>query len=207
MQKPFKSVAGSMKKLLFVFNKLNRKNRLSIQAVITGLTALLFSCSHTSDDIRKVTERTLDYPTEHGFDIVLVYTDSAKKTAELEAPEVLRYALAEEPYVEYPQGVHVVFYNDSGFVKSTIDSEYAIQYDATGITEARKNVVVVNAKGEELKTEHLVWDENTEEIYSEEFVRITTMDKYIEGYGFRADQTFENWSMSKVSGTIQLKDE
>ena len=195
-----------MKKQLFVFNKRIENIVLQVWAVI-GLTALLFSCTQNDSEIRKVTERNTDYPTEHGFDIALTYTDSARKTAELNAREVLRYALAEEPYVEYPQGVHVVFYNDSGLVKSTIDAEYAIQYDAKNITEARNNVIVVNAEGEELKTEHLVWDENTEEIYSDEFVRITTEDKYITGYGFRADQTFENWSMKKISGTIQLKDD
>lgn len=195
-----------MKKQLFVFNKRTSDIVLLKWAVI-GLTAFLFSCSHTDDDIRKVTERKSDYPTEHGYDIQLSYSDSARKTADLAAPEVLRYALAEEPYVEYPQGVHVVFYNDSGFIKSTIDAKYAIQYDDKNITEARNNVIVVNAEGEELKTEHLVWDENTEEIYSDEFVRIKTEDKYITGYGFRADQTFENWSMQKISGTIQLKDD
>ena len=45
--------------------------------------------------------------------------------------------------------------------------------------EARKNVVVVNEKGETLNTEHLIWDERSEKLKSDEFVKITRKDEII----------------------------
>jgi len=174
--------------------------------MIVILMVMLLSCTPTE---HKPADFELDrsIPTEEAYNIQLNYSDSGLKQIQMEAPEIFRYGNAEEPYTEYPKGVHVLFYDRYGQVNSTITSNYAIQYDQKKITEARNDVVVVNRKGETLNTEHLIWDEKEEKIYTEEFVRITTENESITGYGFEADQEFNSYTIKKIRGTINFKED
>ena len=65
-------------------------------------------------------------------------------------------------------------------------------------------MVVVNEKGEQLNTEHLVWDEKQEKLLSDEFVKITTKDEIIFGNGFEANQDFSKYRIFKIKGTISI---
>jgi hypothetical protein len=71
--------------------------------------------------------------------------------------------------------------------------------------EAKKDVVVVNEKGEKLMTEYLVWDEKTGKIFSNEFVKIITADEIIMGNGFESNQDFSRYKIFDIKGTIKLK--
>jgi LPS export ABC transporter protein LptC len=71
--------------------------------------------------------------------------------------------------------------------------------------EARNNVVVTNSKGETLNTEQLMWDERSEKLYSDVFVKITTPDQIIFGEGFESNQNFTQYRINKIKGTIKVK--
>ena len=86
-------------------------------------------------------------------------------------------------------------YNDQLEVKSKLDADYGIRYERGEKMEARKNVTVVNQKGETLNTEHLIWDERKEKLTSDEFVKITTNDEIIFGNGFEANQDFTKYKI------------
>ena len=59
----------------------------------------------------------------------------------------------------------------------------------------RKQVVVVNSKGEKLETEKLFWDQVKKEIYTEQTVKITTETEELTGTGMRAAQDFSSWNI------------
>ena len=69
----------------------------------------------------------------------------------------------------------------------------------------RRNVRVLNIKCEKLGTEELVWDQQKGRIYTDKFVKITTPDQIITGEGMESDQTFSDWEIMNVSGTINRK--
>ena len=72
--------------------------------------------------------------------------------------------------------------------------------------EAKRNVVVVNEKGEKLNTEHLIWEEEGDRITSDAFVKITTADEILMGEGLESNQSFTKYRIKKIKGTIRLKD-
>jgi LPS export ABC transporter protein LptC len=72
--------------------------------------------------------------------------------------------------------------------------------------EAKRNVVVVNEKGDKLNTEHLIWDKNTRMIRTEEFVKITTEDEIIMGNGMEADEHFTKYKIKQIKGIISIKE-
>jgi LPS export ABC transporter protein LptC len=110
----------------------------------------------------------------------------------------------ENPYIEMPKGVHALFYDDQLNVKSRLDADYGIRYEKEQKMEARKNVVVINEKGDMLNTEHLIWDERKEKLLSNEFVKITTKDEIIYGNGFEANQNFTKYRIFNIKGTLSI---
>ena len=58
--------------------------------------------------------------------------------------------------------------------------------------------------GRYLKTEHLLWEEKKEIIYTEEFVKIIRVDQIITGIGFTSDEKLQNWKIKNPKGTIYV---
>lgn len=176
--------------------------------ILYGVLALLFSCSvertPPAEEVAVVQE---EYPDDHAYGVELMYSDSAQLKMTLKAPEVVRFMSIEQPYIEYPQGIFVQFFDQQGALSSTIRADYAHQDETTGIINAKNDVHVVNSKGEELMSEHLIWNRETERITSDEFVRIRTAEQYITGYGLDSDQRFEDYTLKKIKGTLSLDDD
>jgi LPS export ABC transporter protein LptC len=185
---------------------LKSKSNIFLLNIAVLVAAIFFSCRDRSTEIQEISKK-YEGPMESAFDISVFYTDSAQPKIHLQSPEVNRYKHTDKPYTEYPKGLYVEFFDEAGGIKSTLKANYAIQWESEGITEAKSDVVVVNQKGEMLNTEHLIWDEAKEKIYTEEFVKITTEDQQIMGYGFEADQEFNSYLVRNIKGTINIKDD
>jgi len=172
------------------------------------LVGCAFFFSACENDIEKVKLLGLhdQSPVESAKNIKILYSDSAKVEVELTAPVMNHYA-TENPYLEMPKGLKAIFYDESLNVKSRMTADYGIRYEKEQKMEARKNVVVINAKGEQLNTEHLVWDERSEKLLSDEFVKITRKDEIIYGDGFEANQDFSKYKIFNIKGTISVNKE
>lgn len=166
---------------------------------------LIPGCVNDLEQVEAIMEDEL-LPTEVADSIQIIYSDSGLLKVILEANHLERF-LGENPYLEMTDGVHVRFFNGLGEVESELRSNYAVSYENTDIMEAKEDVVVVNKEGETLNTEHLVWEEKTERIHTEEFVKITTEDEVIFGHGFESNQDFTKYRIKKIKGTINLKED
>ncbi len=162
------------------------------------------SCENDIDEVNIITAKN-NYPVESGKDMEVIYSDSGRIKIKLNAPVMMRYT-GEKPYLEMPKGVKVLFYDDTMNVNSHLSANYAISREKEEIMEARNNVVVVNEKGEQLNTEHLVWDKKQATIHTKEFVKITTADEIIYGNGLESNQSFTKYKIKDIKGTINLKE-
>jgi LPS export ABC transporter protein LptC len=167
--------------------------------------AAFYGCENDLDKVKLYSKGKLA-PQESAKSIKILYSDSARLQVELTAPVLNRYQ-TDNPYIEMPKGLRAIFYDDKLEVKSRLDADYGIRYEKDQRMEARKNVSVVNQKGERLNTEHLVWDEKREKLTSDEFVKITTKDEIIFGNGFEANQDFTKYKIFNIKGTISLNNE
>ncbi len=179
------------------------------QFVFNNIIALLGLAmfSYCQPDLEKIETITAkdDEPIESLFDVKIIQSSYAKTQAIIESPRMDRYE-NEEPYMELPRGLKVTFYDTLMNTKSRLKANYAISYDNKKIIEAKNDVVVTNKFNEKLNTEHLVWDQNKEIIYSEKFVKITTETEILYGKGFESDERFEKWKILHPSGTFTIED-
>ncbi len=143
--------------------------------------------------------------TQEGTNVTINYTDSGHLKASIFAPSLIGFKKDGNDIVKMPKGVKGDFFNSSGIKESTITAEKGISYQSKKITEVWQNVIVTNVKGEKLNTEKLTWNQNTQKIYTDKFVRITTATEILTGEGMEAQQDFTNWVLIKPRGRITLK--
>lgn len=175
--------------------------------VVSFLLLLFFSTSCIKKgDRQKANYLQSDtvYP-ERATGVVISVTDSGHKIAEIITPLMERYS-GKNPYMEMTKGLKGLFYNKQGIKENQLDAEYGISHQNEKIIEVRKNVRLENVKGEQLSTEKLTWNQATQKIYTDQFVKITTPDEVIYGEGFESNQNFTEYRIFKISGILSLKE-
>lgn len=134
-------------------------------------------------------------------------SDSGYVQIVLKSPLMYKYE-GEDPYMEFPEGFEVTFYNDSGKQVSFLRADYGINYEKRDLVRARNDVIVVNfEKEEELRTENLVWDKKKKIIYSNTFVKITSPDKVIFGDSMWANESFTKREIIKFKADIEIRED
>ncbi|MCF8368415.1 MAG: LPS export ABC transporter periplasmic protein LptC [Bacteroidales bacterium] len=176
----------------------------SIGIVVILFATMLFSCENDINTINSL-NITDSLPNEYAKDIEVFYSDSGKIEAYLEGPLMLNITDKEEPYMEFPDGFKVIFFDSLMNEKTIITAKYGINYEKKQIMEARNNVVVRSLdKDEKLETEQLIWDRQKGLIYSEVFVKITKPDEVLFGDGLISDQSFSFYEIKNPSGEFQI---
>lgn len=200
---------GSMTdKIVFCSNPMLWKyysagSRFSHVFILTLFTIMFFGCENDIGTIKLITDKK-NLPVSSGKNMVIMYSDSAREKVKIVTPELNRYVMQNNPYTELPKGLHADFFNEKHDVTSTLTAKYAIRYEKEQKMVAKNDVVVINAKGEQLNTEYLVWDEKTSKISSNEFVRITTASESITGVGFEANQDFSWYKIFNIKGNFKV---
>ena len=167
---------------------------------------ILCSCENDVKEIESLSNKKNE-PVSRGKNVELIYSEKSNVKINITAPLMEEYGLEEDKYMEMKKGIKVLFYDTLMNVSSTLTANYAINRVAKKIMEAKDDVVVVNDKGEILNTEHLVWLQDSSKIYTDEFVKIQTEDEIIMGEGMEANQDFTKWSIKKIKGIINIKEE
>lgn len=179
--------------------------QLKIIPVLLIVSGILYGCENDMKEVASLTNKE-DIPVRKGKNVELIYSEKSDVKIKITAPKMEEY-INEKHYMEMKDGIKVSFYDSLMNVSSTLTSNYAINKVDEKIMEAKDDVVVVNAEGEQLNTEHLIWSQDSSKIYTNEFVKITTGDEIIMGEGMEANQDFTKWKIHKISGTILLKEE
>lgn len=180
---------------------------ISTVAVIV-LTATLFSCKNDIEEVQRVNKNDT-IPSMYTRNVSIAESESGHLKYILTAPVLYRYETKKGATIKFPDGFKVIFFDSlhPEKVRTEITANYGINKESERIMEAKSNVVVINhLKGEQLNTEHLVWNQNTKKIFSDIFVKITTPDKILYGDGMESDENFYRWIIRKPRGEMYVKD-
>lgn len=114
------------------------------------------------------------------------------------------YDKAKDPYWFFPQKIYLERYNDSMKVESLVRSDTARYYSNRKLWELKKNVKLINLKGETFETSFLCWDQMQQRIYSDSFIRIEQQNQVITGYGFESNETLTKYKIFKPKSIIPI---
>jgi LPS export ABC transporter protein LptC len=164
----------------------------------------LLSCTQLDTAAYRNKRRDSIVTKEFAEKISIDYTDSGKIRARVFSPLLVAVKQIRKPYMEMPKGLKVDFYEVNGDIQSYLTAEYGISYPDDKKVIVRRDVEILNVKGERLNTEELMWDQATGRIYTNKFVKITTKDQIITGQGLESNQSFGDWEILDVIGTLNV---
>ncbi len=166
------------------------------------------ACSNDISDVKKITPHS-NIKVEIAKNVEILYSDSAIVKVKIQSPEMKRYLHRGESYDEFPLGLLVEFLDEDKSAKSWLEADYAIRKDAEKKIYVKENVTLYNKRNDKLETDELVWDESTEEIYTNKPVKITqpSVGDTSFGFGFKADQEFTRFEIKrKFSGIKNIEE-
>ena len=164
----------------------------------------LFACESNYKNVKKLSLSDGE-PIAEGKGINFKYTDSGKLITNLLTEKLLDFSNLSFPYKEFPQGIEVRFWDKEG-KKSTVNSDYAIQYDGTGLVDLRDNVILVTADSVVLRAQQLYWDQKNKWIFTDQPYQIKFKDgSYNDGSRFDGNQDFTIF-LSRNNQGVQLID-
>ncbi len=175
-----------------------------ISIMLIGI-AFFNSCSGNDEKAELLVDENI-YPDQILKDVEILYSTKGEVQFKLIAPILKQYS-GKEAYNEMPEGVDIEIFDSALQVTTKLTSNYAIDLSYADKMEAKYDVVVVNDKGEQLNTEHLVWNKKTSEITSDVFVKITTETQVLMGDGLIANQDFTNYRILKPRGIINIEND
>lgn len=180
--------------------KLIRRYHLYLAA---SVVSCLFVCSCENDisEVNALMKRQTGV--EEGIQVTSFLSQEGVMKARLKSPYMLRHQSGDSAFVEFPNKLHVDFYNDSLKIESVLDARYARYREYESKVYLRDSVVVINLdKGDTLKTDELWWDQTTQEFYTDKPVEIRQRDKTVYGNGLRAAQDFSWYDIFNITGVV-----
>jgi LPS export ABC transporter protein LptC len=177
----------------------------SLFTILVVLAGTLMSCENKVSFIPKSDLITL--PSQSVKDFKTFYNDSGRVQLIVSAPEMEQYDDKDFPHTDFKSGIKVLFYDGKIDSQGYVTAKYARFTKNNNLWELKDSVIVVNQDNDRLETEVLFWDQSKDLIYTDRFVKITSVDQIVQGFGFDSDAKLTKRRIKKVTATIYLKDE
>ena len=181
------------------------RSRLNAINALIVLALIAFSCEKKTGNYPKIDILTLPSITRKDFRTTT--TDSGRIQLVLSAPLMESYEKTESPYTEFKSGLIVLFHDGKEKPVASVTAKYAKYTENKNLWELQDSVVAVNEAGEKLETELLFWDQKKGLIYTDRFVKITTEDQIVQGYGLESDPRLSKRRIKNLSATIYINEE
>jgi LPS export ABC transporter protein LptC len=137
-------------------------------------------------------------------------SQEGKMKAKLTAPLMLRvtpHSPTDTMYVEFPNTLHVDFYDDSTKIESRLDAKYGKYFENLNKVYLRDSVVVVSVKGDTLRCHDLWWDQNQGIFYTDNVATYRSPnDDITGGKGLVATQDFRDVTFKYPLGTFKISE-
>jgi LPS export ABC transporter protein LptC len=171
--------------------------------IIIVCVNMLFFCSCEEEEkvsTNEMDEHSETLPDQISWDVTVDFIDSSFTKAVLTARKALIYEKRKETILD--SGLKVVFFSSkTGKRASVLTADSAKIDDITKDMMAMGNVVVISDSNQtKLETDLLMWKNKDEKLYSTEFVKITSPDEVLKGWGFESDLNLTNYKIFRVSG-------
>lgn len=182
---------------------------MSITIVLGAIVMLLLfsSCGGKKKELGEaITERD-SLPSMATLGVVTYISDSGVTRYCMEAEEWLMYDRKRPSYWAFEKGVYLEQFDSLFNVDASIKADTAYFYDKQKLWKLMGNVDIKNRKGERFNTELLYWNQATEKVYSDRFIRIEQPDRIITGYGFDSNQQMTIYQIRNMGGIFYVDEE
>jgi lipopolysaccharide export system protein LptC len=141
-------------------------------------------------------------PFSESQNVELFYTENELIKVRMNAPVVFEQQNGDR---EFPDGIHLEFYDENGRLTSTLRANYAFYDKKEDRWKGQGKVEVKNIeKNEQLNTEELYWKPPEKRIFTESFVTIRLATEVIYGTGLEAAEDFSSYNVKHPQGEFEV---
>ncbi len=170
-------------------------------ALVSGI---FFSCGNDIKEINAlIDERDIAVQTvENG---TYYFTEEGHLRNKLEAKLLDRFE-GENPRIEVFDGFTLTVFDSIGGIEAVLSARTGTFWESDGRLVAREEVELVNNEGSKLNTEELYFVQDSDLVYTNKHVIITSESGTIYGKGLVSDSRFKKRQIKQVSGTLFIED-
>ncbi len=167
---------------------------------------LLFVLPSCKNDLDRVA--AIDVP-EHApgrttTDAEYFYSDSGKVTNRLRAGRIEEYMDKDDRRTVIEEGLELLFYAADGSEGSVLSARRGVIWPDQKRMQVNEHVVFVNARGERLETEELIWSQDSARVRTDKEVTIRRKDDILIGKGLDAAEDFSSYAINDPIGSFAV---
>ncbi|WP_321330680.1 LPS export ABC transporter periplasmic protein LptC [uncultured Bacteroides sp.] len=168
---------------------------------------LFYSCSGRQKKLgAAITERD-SLPMMKTLGVTTLISDSGITRYRVKTDEWLIYDKKRPSYWAFEKGIYLEQFDSLFHVDASIKADTAYYYDKQKLWKLMGHVAIKNLQGNKFNTELLYWNQVTQKVYSDRFIRIEQPDKIITGHGFDSNQQMTVYKIHNIEGVFYVNDE
>ncbi len=170
-----------------------------------ALLVALVACKQDETSIVKHKTDPDEVPTLVSNHVQTVISDSGVTRYRITTDRWEMYEEAKRPHWIFPKGVIAEELIAPGFEVTTslrCDSAYYDEHEQ--LWSLNGSVSITNGEGIIILTDQMYWDQKTHELYSDAFIHVERDAQIIEGYGYKSDDKFKNYTLRKVKAIVPI---
>lgn len=169
---------------------------------------LATSCNKETKEVVEVTFDPETTYTMKATEVASLISDSGVTRYRLNAKEWLVFDKAKEPFWYFPEGIYVEKFDTLFQTEASIKADTAYYYTKRELWHLINNVNIESLKGDRFETSELFWNQKTEKVYSNKYIRIIRSegDTTIGKYGFESNQDMTEYFIFKSAATIPFSE-
>ena len=175
---------------------------------IMVVVVLIFhlSCKGESNEKLIAIECSDSLPVMSTFDVNTIISDSGRISYKIIADEWRIYDKRNPPHWAFEKGVYLEKYDKEMNIEATVKCDTAYYYSEQELWKLIGNVDIKNVKNEKFYTPLMYWNQKTEKIYSDSYIKIEQADQVTEGIGFEANQNLTLWQINNTKGIFAVEE-
>jgi LPS export ABC transporter protein LptC len=167
------------------------------------LVSVLLACKNDLDQLAEV-DMDAAAPDRVTTNAQYFYSDSGTVRNRLRAGRVEEFMSEGRQRTELSDGVELVFFGPDGRRGSVLTARKGLIKPRKNRMEVKDDVVFTNAQGERLETEHLVWSQDSDRVWTDRPVKIVRAEDILYGQGLDANEDFSSYTIRKLTGTLYV---
>ena len=177
--------------------------KITKRIVVIFITLFVF-CEDNTNTLREINSDRQD-PIGTAKNIRMLYSDSLNIQAILTAPKHIDYTNLDFQYAEFPEGLKVIFFDNSGNENEVI-ANYGLFYNKTRLIDLRGNVQLKSHEGSILTTDQLFWDAESEWLFTEQAFKFKDKDYNFDSQRLDTNKDFTKFQTGNLIGTISVSE-
>jgi LPS export ABC transporter protein LptC len=184
---------------------IHKTETVAVTLLLWVIASVFFSgCAKQQEHIAPAVHERDSLPFMRAYGISNLISDSGVIRYKIVAEEWDIYTCTHPPKWTFVKGIFLEKFNLKFHVEWFLQADTAYCYNQN-LWELRGRVTVRNVKGTVFHTELLYWDMGTHEVYSTEFMHITTPDRELQGYRFRSNEQMTKYVIYNTKGALPME--